>query len=639
MSTLQPLEILKRYWGHSAFRPKQEDIVLSVINGNDTLALLPTGGGKSVCFQVPALALPGMCLVVSPLLSLMHDQVNNLISRGIPAAAITSALNFKEIDKTLDQCVAGKIKFLYVAPERLKNHLFQERFKRMNVSLIAVDEAHCISQWGYDFRPSYLEIAALRDFQPNVPILALTASATPAVVSDIQSKLRFKLENVLGTSFARPNLAYVVIQHENKEEKLLEILKKIKGTAVVYCGTRARTKEVALYLTQHKISASFYHAGLTNAEKDAVFSRWMRNDTRVICATNAFGMGIDKPDVRVVVHMDVPASPEAYFQEAGRAGRDGQKAYGILLYNSGDILSLKEKLKAKFPPIETIRNVYNSLGNHFQLAIGAGLETQFDFNLSDFVKKFNLKAAEVMYSLQLLENGNYIALSDALHLPSRLSIAVSKQGLYSYQVAHPQFDNFIKQILRMYGGLFDQYVAIREQDIAKQMRATEKQVVEQLTLLDKQGVFDYVPNTGTPKITYISSREHAQNVRLSKVVYEDRIKAEQERVDAMIRYVEKDRCRSIQLLEYFGEKDVDACGMCDVCRAHARKGMEASLYERIWNELQELLLHTTPTIDEVPSLLPAFPADELAKVIRWKLDHGELVMDDLLRITLAGLSD
>lgn len=636
---LNPLEVLNRYWGHSAFRPKQEEIVLSILNGNDTLALLPTGGGKSVCFQVPALCMEGMCLVISPLLALMHDQVQNLQSRGISAIAVTSAMSYKEIDRALDQCVHGKIKFLYVAPERLKGVLFKERFKRMNVSMVAVDESHCISQWGYDFRPAYLEIASIRTLQPNVPILALTASATPAVVADIQHKLQFKLENVLGTSFARPNLAYVVLHHENKEEKLLELLTKIPGSAVVYCGTRAKTKESADFLYRRGISAGYYHAGLSHADKEKAFKRWMRNETRVICATNAFGMGIDKPDVRIVVHMDVPTSPEAYFQEAGRAGRDGQKAYGVLLYNQSDIRSLQEKVEAKFPPVETIRKVYQALGNYYQLAIGAGKDVQYEFNFAEFVKRFELKPGEALHSLQLLEAAEYISMSDGMHQPSRLTIVMSKQGLYSFQVGHPQLDVVLRQLLRMYGGLFEQYVPVRESDIAKQLRTSEKEVIELLETLKRLNVVDYLPASDSPKITYLTARQQADLLRLTKEVYEERKHAEQERANAMVRYMEKDKCRSIQLLEYFGERNVEACGMCDVCREHERQGVKAKAYEKIGREIEELLIHRKPTLEELVAAFPGYDGSTVEKVIRWKLDHGEIVMDDLLKISLPGLAD
>lgn len=634
-----PVEILERFWGHKSFRPKQEEIVTSVMNGNDTLALLPTGGGKSVCFQVPALGMPGMCLVISPLLALMQDQVNNLRSRGITAEAITSAMNIKEIDNALDLAVHGKTKFLYVSPERLKNNLFIERLKRMHISLVAVDEAHCISQWGYDFRPSYLEIASVREIHPNVPILALTASATPAVVSDIQQKLKFKFTNVLGNSFARPNLAYVVINTDDKEQKLFELLHKIKGSAVVYCGTRARTKEIAQALIKRKFSADIYHAGLTDLEKEGAFKRWMRNEVRVICATNAFGMGIDKPDVRLVVHVDVPASPEAYFQEAGRAGRDGEQAYGIMLYNEADKLMLRDKVKAKYPSKKTVAQVYNKLCNNYQLAIGAGKESQFDFDLSDFIKTFQLKGPETLYSLNLLEAAGCISLSESLNQSSKLHIPAGKQGLYSFQVANVHLDNFIKQLLRMYGGMFEHFVPIKEADIARRMRTSENEVVRLLELISKQGIFEYIKSTQNPKVTFLLGRQAENSIRLPKEVYEDRLKSDSERVEAMVSYLERDKCRSIQLLEYFGERETEACGKCDVCRAHARKGMEASNYERIWRDIQELLIHQCPTPDELVKFLAQHPADEVGKVMRWKLDNDELIMDDMLRITLPGLMD
>ncbi len=634
MSFSSPVEILQRFWGHPAFRPKQEDIVLSVINGNDTLALLPTGGGKSVCFQVPALCLEGVCIVVSPLMALMYDQVNNLKSRGINAEAITSAMSFREIDKALDRCVNGEIKFLYVAPERLKNHLFKERFKRMKVGMIAIDEAHCISQWGYDFRPSYLEVASIREFHPNAPVLALTASATSTVVSDIQQKLAFKLPNVIGTSFARSNLAYVVIQNENKEAKLLDIAKKVVGCGIVYCGTRAKTREMAEILYKQGISAGYYHAGMTHQEREAAFKRWMRNETRIICATNAFGMGIDKPDVRFVVHMDVPQHPEAYFQEAGRAGRDGEKAFAVLLYNRGDINLLRERARARFPDIDKIRKVYQALASHYQIAIGAGKDVQFDFHLAEFVKTFQLNASETLYSLQLLEAAGYLTLSDSITLPSRITLTMNKQDLYSYQVAHPSVDGVIKLLLRMYGGLFEQYVTVREQDIAKQLRGSEKETVNMLQLLQKNGVLDYIPASDTPRITFLTGRENPEHLRFSPEIYQDRMKAEIERVESMIRYLEKDKCRSIQLLEYFGEKDPEACGKCDVCRAHEKEGIQSKTYESMTESITELLMLGELSIEELIEKLPQYNPESLTKLIRHKIDLGELELDGNIKVTL-----
>lgn len=634
---VRPIEILQRFWGHSAFRPKQEEIVTSILNGNDTLALLPTGGGKSVCFQVPALCMEGMCVVISPLLALMEDQVKNLQHRGIAAIAVTSAMPLKEIDKALDLCVQGKIKFLYVAPERLSSTLFRERFKRMPLAMIAVDEAHCISQWGYDFRPSYLEISQSRTFHPNVPVLALTASATPAVVSDIQRRLHFKLDNVIGTSFGRENLAYVVRYTEDKQASLLDILKKMNGSSVVYCGTRVKTREVALMLYNAGISADYYHAGLSHQQKEQAFQRWMKNEVRVICATNAFGMGIDKPEVRSVIHLDVPTSPEAYFQEAGRAGRDGLKAYGVLLYNNGDLIQLKEKIKIKFPPKEYIRKVYQGVCNYFNVAIGAGQDVQFEFDISDFCKKFQFKASEVLPALKLLESANYLILNEGIHQPSKLTFTVGKQDLYSFQIGHPHLDVFIKQILRLYGGLFDQYVPIRESEIAYKLKTSEREVLDVLKLLQQQRLVDYQPSSDSPKITLLTGRQNQEKLIFSPEIYEQRLKADQDRSEAMSRYLEKDQCRSIQLLNYFGEKEPQACGICDVCVHHKKQGIEARLWEEMWNDLSTLLLHQNPTLDELHELLPHHPTETLQKLVRWKLDQGDLSLDDLLRLSLPGL--
>ncbi len=634
---VRPLEILQRFWGHSSFRPKQEEIVTSILNGNDTLALLPTGGGKSVCFQVPALCMEGMCVVISPLLALMDDQVKNLQSRGIAAASINSTMPLREIDKTLDLCVQGKIKFLYVAPERLSSILFRERFKRMPVSLLAVDEAHCISQWGYDFRPSYLEISEARLLHPEVPVLALTASATPAVVADIQRKLKFKLDNVIGTGFGRPQLAYVVRSSEDKEAILVEILRKIPGSSVVYCSTRAKTREMANALYPLGISAEYYHAGLSPAQKEKSFARWMKNEVRVMCATNAFGMGIDKPDVRTVIHMDVPASPEAYFQEAGRAGRDGHKAYGILLYNAGDLLTLKEKVKLKYPPKDYIRKVYQSVCNYFNVAIGAGQDIQYEFDISDFCKKFLLKPIELLPALKLLESAGYLLLNEGVHQPSKITVTVGKQELYSFQITYPSMDGFIKQLLRLYGGLFDQYIPIRESEISYKLRISEREVVDTLKILQQQKIIDYQPASETPRITLLTGRQNQDKLIFSREIYEDRLKVDQDRSEAMVRYIEKDQCRSVQLLSYFGEKEPTACGICDVCLKHKKQGVEAKLWEDIWRDLCDLLLHEQPTLDELHEKLPHYPTDALDKLVRWKLDQNELALDDLLRLTLPGL--
>lgn len=630
-------DILKRYWGYDRFRPKQEEIIQSVVSGKDTLALLPTGGGKSICFQVPALMMEGLCVVVSPLMALMYDQVNNLKKRGIEAYAVTSAMQHREMDRVLDNCVYGQVKFLYVSPERLRNEMFLERFKKMKVCMLAVDEAHCISQWGYDFRPSYLQIADVRQLKPQVPILALTASATPAVVADIQNRLQFPQPNVIGTSFARPNLSYNVLRTESKETKVLEIFRKMPGSAIIYCGTRLRTKEWAALLNSNGIKADSYHAGMSTQERDYAFKRWMRNEVRVMCATNAFGMGIDKPDVRFVLHIDVPPTLEGYFQEAGRAGRDGQKAYAVLIYFDNDIDNLQKQVEQKFPEKEFIRKVYKCLANYLQYAPGAGKDTANAFNMNEFTNKFELPYAETMYALQILERSGYLTLSDTAFVPSRLYIEVTRQQLYSYQVANPVMDGFIKSILRMYGGLFEQYTNIREDDLARASKLTVKQVVEKLTLLQKHGIVDYQPQSDQPKLTLLTGRMDERNLIFPDEVYEHRKKVELDRLHSIVRYLQKKQCRSIQLLEYFGERGTQPCNQCDVCRESNKHGIPPQDYEKMNQAIMDIVMKGAYTAEQLMEQIPSFPKDALIELIRWKLNNEELVLNNKLEIVLPGM--
>lgn len=630
-------EILKQYWGYDRFRPKQEEIIASILEGNDTLALLPTGGGKSLCFQVPAMIMDGVCIVISPLMALMHDQVSNLRKKNIDAYSVTSAMQTREIDRVLDNCVYGEVKFLYISPERLRNEMFMERFRKMKVSMIAVDEAHCISQWGYDFRPSYLQIAEIRLLKPDVPVLALTASATKAVVADIQTRLDFRKEKVIGGSFARPNLSYNVLHHEDKETKILEICSKLIGSGIVYCGTRLRTKEIAALLTNNNIKANAYHAGMTTLEREQSFRSWMRNEARIMCATNAFGMGIDKPDVRFVLHADVPANPESYFQEAGRGGRDGQKSYAVLLYNDQDILKLQKQIEQKFPPKEFIRKVYRCIGNYLQYAPGAGKDTSNNFDIQEFVKKFDLPYSETMYSIQILELAGYLTLNETSFMPSRLCFTVSRQDLYSYQVANKVMDEFIKVLLRSYGGLFEQYVNIHEDEIARNAKLTLKQTQEKLAQLNKQQIIDYQPKTDHPKLTLLTGRMDENNILFPQEVYENRKHNEQERLHAMERYLEKSQCRSIQLLEYFGERGAQPCNQCDVCRESHKHGLAPQLYERIHQAVMDTIIKGSYPIDEFPKLLPDLPREELIEYIRWRISEGELLLNNKLEVVMQGM--
>jgi ATP-dependent DNA helicase RecQ len=630
-------EILQQYWGFANFRSRQEEIVVSILHGKDTLALLPTGGGKSICFQVPALCMPGVCLVISPLVALMHDQVMNLKKRGIHAVLVNSSLKHAEIDRVLDNCVYGDVKFLYVSPERLKNELFLERFKKMNISMIAVDEAHCISQWGYDFRPDYLSIAEIRDFKPSVPVLALTASATPAVVADIQDKLNFEEHHVIGISFARPNLSYNVTYQEDKDKKVLEICKKMSGCGIVYCGTRKRTREMSILLAKHGVSSTYYNAGLSLSDREAAFGKWMRNQARVICATNAFGMGIDKPDVRFVVHADMPSQPEAYFQEAGRGGRDGHTAYAVLVWNQGDVIKMHQNIEVKYPPKDFLRKVYKCIGNYLQLAPGSGKDISYPFDMSVFTSAFDLKPAETAAALKLLELAGYIAIDEVAFMPSRLHVKINKQELYSFQVANPSFDVFLRTILRMYGGLFEQYTAIREGDIAANLKLDRSQVVQRLQLLSQNGIIDYQPRTDMPQLTYLTGRMHEDHLVFSKEVHENRKRNDQERATAMERFVTRLKCRSIQLLEYFGEKFPEACGHCDVCRESKKHGMTPAEADAMEKAVMNLALMANVSIDDLPTKLSTFSKEHLLELVRWKIDKGELMLTDKLMLAVPDM--
>lgn len=628
---VQPHDILKSYWGYDQFRPRQEEIVRAILEGKDTLALLPTGGGKSICFQVPAMCLPGICIVVSPLMALMDDQVRNLQSRGIKAHAITSALGFREIDRLLDNCIYGEVKFLYVSPERLKNELFVTRLKKMNVSFFAIDEAHCISQWGYDFRPAYLEIAAIRELKPNAPVLALTASATPEVVADIQVRLAFKEVHVIATGFSRDNLGYHVVKEENKESRILDIAAKMKGSGIVYCGTRLRTKEMAAQLAKAHISSNFYHAGMSYVERNKAFAEWMKNERRIVCATNAFGMGIDKPDVRFVLHADVPPNLESYFQEAGRGGRDRQTAHAVLLWRDADIEKLREQIEQKYPPIEVIQRVYSSLSDFLQLAIGAGKDTTHPVDIAELCKRTNLHYAVFYQSLKLLELAGYLTIDESTWMPSRIYFPVSSKDLYSFQIAHSNLDLFIKTILRMYGGTFEQFVPIQEKDIARALKMSEMEVIKKIKLLEQNGMVQYEVHTDEPKITYLQARVNGKYLLLPPEVYTDRKAADIKRSEAMIHYLTTDQCRSILLLSYFGEKDLVECGQCDVCRAKQKKGEMLDIEAPLRSLVEK-------GISSVEDLLNAFPhhmKEEVLQHIQYRLDQGDWICDDEQRIKLG----
>ncbi|HLW20823.1 MAG TPA: ATP-dependent DNA helicase RecQ [Cyclobacteriaceae bacterium] len=585
------LNILKEFFGYSDFRPMQEDIVLSVAEGNDTLALLPTGGGKSICFQVPALMKDGICLVVSPLIALMKDQVIALRKKNILAAAVYSGMSKREIDTVLDNCIYGNYKFLYVSPERLKTELFIERFKKMNVSMIAVDEAHCISQWGYDFRKPYLDIAEIRVHHPQVPVIALTASATLTVKKDIIEKLLLKAPQIFVKSFSRPNLSYSVRFAENKTEIATHILKSVPGSSILYVRSRKGTKEVANILNTSGISAHFYHAGLDNKTKDMRQQDWMAGKTRVMVATNAFGMGIDKPDVRSVIHLDLPENLENYYQEAGRAGRDEHKAYTVLLVQENDIKTLLERAEIAYPPVEFIRRVYQSLANFFRVAVGSSLLSSYNFNLSEFLKNYQLELLPTYNALKVMQEEGFIELNESFYSPSTLHFLVESSKVYEFQIANAQLDPLIKVLLRMYGGeLFSNYISIQEDKLALTLGLSEFEIIKDLEKLDQWGIIAYNKRKDKPQITFLTPRYDAGKLPLDTKRIAERSINSKEKAKSMVAYVKNSKlCRTNQLLFYFGEEGDHVCGTCDVCMAKKKERRKAELEKQLRNNIIKAL--------------------------------------------------
>jgi len=619
--------ILKQYWGYDGFRPLQEDIIRSVAEGNDTIGLMPTGGGKSLTFQVPALAKEGICLVITPLIALMKDQVANLKARDIKAVAIHSGLTRDEINITLDNCIFGGTKFLYLSPERLSTDLFQEKVKQMQVNLLAIDEAHCISQWGYDFRPSYLKVAEIRELIPDTPVLALTATATPEVVDDIQERLLFKKKNLFQKSFQRDNLAYVVRASEDKEQQLLNIISKIPGSAVVYVRNRKKTQEYSELLMKNGISASSFHAGMPPDVKDKRQKLWTDGDIRVIVSTNAFGMGIDKPDVRLVVHMDAPDSLEAYFQEAGRAGRDGKKAYAVLLWSNTDKARLKRSATLTFPEKSKILDVYDALGNFFQLAVGSGFGMIYDFNLGQFCKAYRMNIMTVFNSLKILQRAGYLEFTEELLLSAKVHFIMRRDDLYKFQVANEDYDRFIKLLLRSYTGLFTEYVAIDEDLLAKRMTASRDRIYQYLVKLSQMRVIKYIPQKKTPLICYTSSREERRYIELRKEVYLDRKEKYEQRIASVVDYGTINHiCRSKQLLAYFGQKGGHNCGKCDVCQDMKKTTLSLNQFEDIQERIKTTLANESISFDELAIKLK-INQEDLQKVLRW-LEEYHVVLEN-----------
>jgi len=615
--------ILTRYWGYSRFRSLQEEIIHSIASGKDTLGLMPTGGGKSVTFQVYSLSQPGLCLVVTPLISLMKDQVENLQKKGIRALAIHSGMNMQEVKMAFDSAAWGDFKFLYLSPERITTERFRERLPQLNVNLIAVDEAHCISQWGYDFRPSYLRIRELRDLLPEVPVLALTATATPRVVKDIQQQLKFKEENVLRKSFFRENIGYLVRNREDKMSYLLQSVQKAKGTGIIYVRSRKQTREVSDFLCRNRISADYYHAGLTASSRTRKQENWKHGRTRIIVATNAFGMGIDKPDVRFVIHFGPPDSPEAYFQEAGRAGRDGKTAYAVLISGKSDQLALKKQIERAFPPIDTIKRTYEALCNYCRLAVGYGKDQILDFNIGEFAGHYSMPVTTVLNSLKILQREGYLELTEELDNPSRVHFIVGRDDLYRFQVANAGFDGFIKLLLRSYSGLFSNYVGIDEDLLAKRANISIEVVYRFLNHLDSNKIIHYIPRKKTPFIIFAKERLELDRLKISKENYADRKRDYQQRVEAMLYYTSgKLKCRSQILLEYFGEKDSVRCGKCDICLERNELNLSQLEFDNISRQLQKLLQE--PCLFEELIFKIDKNEDEIIRVIRWLIDNGKI---------------
>ncbi len=618
-------EILIKYWGHTHFRSMQEEIIQSALAGKDTLALLPTGGGKSICFQIPALMQDGVCIVISPLISLMKDQVLHLKSKGIKSVAITSGLSKNEVEVALDNCIYGNYKFLYLSPERLQSKMVQERIKLMNVNLITVDEAHCIAQWGYDFRPSYLHIAEIREIIPDTPILALTATATTDIIDDIQEKLLFKEKHLLQSSFVRENLSYVVINKEDKRTLLLKILNHFKSSAIVYVNSRRETKEITQFLRNNKISSDFYHAGLDMEIRNQKQEKWTHNQIRVMVATNAFGMGIDKGNVRVVVHLSAPTSLEAYFQEAGRAGRDGNTAYAILLSNRNDMIEQNKFILSQFPNLKEIRDCYQKIADFFHIAVNTAEGESFEFDIIDFCNKYGLNTYKTYNILKYLEKEEFIKLTDSIHSPSKLHFTVDNSELYSFQVANVHYDSFIKLLLRSYSGLFENYVIINELTLSKRFNSSPEKVIEFLEKLQQLEILKYVPRNNSPKLILSKNRVEANSIQISEEIIAKRKQLRKEKMEAVITYTEDiTTCRTKQLLEYFGEENDYKCGKCDVCVERNKLKLSDLEFEKIKKLMHNVLQEKDLTTLEISKIITSIKEEQIIKVLQWLIDNGKV---------------
>lgn len=631
----QMTELLKRYWGFDSFRPVQEQIIRSVLEGRDTLALMPTGGGKSLTYQIPGLILDGVCLVVTPLIALMKDQVDRLRRLGIRATAIHSGLSQRQIDIALDNCVYGDVKFLYVAPERLTTEAFRLRVRRMKVSLLAVDEAHCISQWGYDFRPSYLRIAELRETLPDTPVLALTASATPLVAEDIMEKLRFDSPHLLRSSFARPNLSYSVRHTDDKNEQLLRIIRNVGGSGIVYVRTREGAEQIAAFLHEEGIEAGFYHGGLGHAERSMRQDDWVAGRTPVMVATNAFGMGIDKADVRYVVHYSMCDSLESYYQEAGRAGRDGRRSYAVLLVSPGDEGRIVKRFEAEFPPLEKIRSIYEKICNYLQIAIGDGAQCAFPFNLPDFCAREHLYTGTVQNALKILRQNGYMTLTDEMENPARILFCVSRDELYRTRVDRHDLDHFIRTLLRLYEGVFTDFRPINEQEIATWSGYTPRKVKELLQRLWQLRLIRYIPSNRSAILYMDEERLPTADLYISPETYRRRQAMTRERFEQMLAYASNESvCRSLFLERYFGAEEPHECGICDLClarkRAARRTGPDT---EALQEALLRLLKEQPLEPQQIASQLP-YPPEKVARMLGKLRDEGKIYLDKEGKITI-----
>ncbi|MBL7743431.1 MAG: RecQ family ATP-dependent DNA helicase [Chitinophagaceae bacterium] len=622
-------QILKQYWGFNAFRPLQEDIIHSVLSGIDSLALMPTGGGKSLCYQVPAMGKEGMCLVISPLIALMKDQVENLRKKGITAYSIFSGMSRKEVIHTLETVTNSNCKFLYISPERLETSLFKEYLPGMHINLVAVDEAHCISQWGYDFRPPYLRIAALREELPDVPVLALTASATPDVQKDICDRLSFTKPAIFRQSFERPNLSYSVFKVDSRINKIIEILNRVPGTGIVYCKSRKRTKEISELLQLQNISADYYHAGLTQEERNGKQETWINNKTRVIVCTNAFGMGIDKPDVRTVIHADVPDCLENYYQEAGRAGRDGKTAYAVLLYDEREIQELQEMPAIRFPSQADIRTVYLAVANYLQVPAGTGEGEYYDFDLADFLKKFKINSHTAVYSLKALEQEGWLSFNEQIFLPSTVQFTATKDYLYQFEKDNPMLEPVIKSLLRAYGGIFDHTCTISELQVAQLARKEAEEVKKQLLQLHAARIIDYTPRKDSPQLLLMRNRVKAEELTVNIAAYQKRKEIFQQRVAEMVRYVKEEAdCRSRMIGVYFGDKDIRSCGICDNCLRRKTVTLTKEEFESIHSHIYAVVENEKLFIKDLMLRLGGIKKEKVWKVIEFLQAENKIEVAD-----------